>query len=325
MQKIVPGIIILFAASKIDFHIWQKVSRFAFIISIILVVALMFSGSGTINGAKRWLSIGGFQFQPSELLKLSLIFLLSSKIATLKEEITNFKDGLLKLLVPVAIAFTLVLMQPNFSMGLIIVFISIFLVFIAGCKLKHLVYLMSPLLPGLVLIALTQPYRLKRILAFFSPEENVASSYQQVQSMISLGNGGFFGTGLGYSTQKLGYLPMPFTDTIYAILGEETGFVGAFVVLSLFGILIWRGFVIGKNAQSDFGKYLAIGITLSVFINLFIHIGVCTGLIPATGQPLPLISFGGSNLLMNLFALGILLNISIAEKKTHQEKKVIYD
>jgi cell division protein FtsW len=153
---------------------------------------------------------------------------------------------------------------------------------------------------------------MKRVMAFLDPSANPQSSYQSLQALISLGNGGLIGTGLGNGTQKLGYLPMPFTDTVFAILGEETGFIGTMVVLGLFGLILWRGLRIAYACADRFGGLVAAGISISVALNVAMHVGVCVKLFPTTGQPLPFVSYGGSSLIANLLGMGILLNISNA-------------
>jgi cell division protein FtsW len=156
----------------------------------------------------------------------------------------------------------------------------------------------------------SSPYRLKRVMAFLHPEDNPASSYQSLQALISLGNGGLFGTGLGTSTQKLGYLPMPFTDTIFSILGEELGLMGTVLCLSLFALVVWRGLRVSFHCPDRFGSLVALGVTTSLSVNVFMHVGVCAKFFPTTGQTLPFVSYGGTSLVASLFAMGVLLNIS---------------
>src|SRR5690606_33823788 len=151
---------------------------------------------------------------------------------------------------------------------------------------------------------------LKRVMGFFRPDDNPASSYQSLQALISLGNGGLFGTGLGTSTQKLGYLPMPFTDTIFSILGEELGLIGTLACLSLFALVVWRGLRISFHCPDRFGSLAALGIVVALSVNVIMHVGVCAKFFPTTGQPLPFVSYGGTSLVAGLFAMGVLLNIS---------------
>ena len=165
-------------------------------------------------------------------------------------------------------------------------------------------------LPALGALMVSSSYRLKRVMAFLHPDDNPASSYQSLQALVSLGNGGIFGTGLGTSTQKLGYLPMPFTDTVFSILGEELGLMGTGLCLLLFAVVIWRGLRIAFLCPDRFGSLAALGITVSLAVNVIMHVGVCAKFFPTTGQPLPFLSYGGTSLVVGLFAMGVLLGIS---------------
>lgn len=309
LKKIVLGLICMGIGLRVDHQIWVKFARPFFYVSILLLVGVLVLGFAA-HGATRWLSIGGFDFQPSEIMKISIIFLLAAKLAEAGEDIQNFKIGFVRPLILVGLVFLLIILQPNYSMATSIFFVCVVMMFAAGTQVKHLALLGLAAIPAVVVLAITSSYRLKRVMAFMDPTGHTGSSYQQLQSLISLGNGGLFGTGLGQGTQKLGYLPMPFTDTIYAILGEEMGFLGTTLVLGLFLIVMWRGYMIARHSTSRFGRNVAVALTTALGLNVFMHVGVCTRILPATGQPLPLVSFGGSSLLMNLFAMGVLLNLS---------------
>jgi cell division protein FtsW len=316
IKKVVLGIFVMLVGMSLPKDLLRKVTRPFFFGCLILLVLLLVSGMGiTLNGAKRWMNIGGFVFQPSELMKFATILMVALKLEEVKANLDDFKTGFMKPMIIVSVVFGLIILQPNYSMASIIMMISLVMIYVGGCKLKHLGILALLGLPAMVYLAISQSYRLKRVMAFLNPEENVASSYQQLQSLISLGNGGLLGTGLGAGTQKLGYLPMPFTDMIYAMIGEELGLMGTTLVLVLFGLLIYRGIQIAINKFDYFESLVALGLTLSITMNVFLHIGVCISLLPPTGQPLPLISYGGSSLIMNLFAMGILLGLSRSEIK----------
>lgn len=312
LKKVVIGLIAMGIGLRVDHQVWLKWSRPFFIFCIVLLVGVLALGIAA-HGARRWISIGGFEFQPSEIMKTAIIFLLAAKLAEAGENIRDFRYGFSRPLVLVGIVFLLIIMQPNYSMATSILLISVVMMYAAGTQIKHLALLAILGIPAAGVLAVTAAYRLKRVLAFMDPNGHSESSYQQLQSLISLGNGGIFGTGLGQGTQKLGYLPMPFTDTIYAILGEEMGFIGTTLVLGLFFVVMWRGYTIARHAKTRFGRNVAVALTTALGLNVFIHVGVCVRLLPATGQPLPLVSFGGSSLIMNLFAMGVLLNISNPE------------
>lgn len=311
LKKVIIGFVALMVGLSIPPLAWLRLARPMYILSVFLLIFLLIGGSGqTLNGAKRWISLGGFAFQPSELAKFSMIFLLAFKLSINKENLSDYKVGLIAPLALVGILFSLILIQPNYSTASTILIVALIMMYAAGTQIKHFIYCFVVGIPIVGVLAISSPYRMKRILAFFDPSANVNSSYQQLQSLMSLGNGGIFGTGLGEGTQKLGYLPMPFTDTIFAMVGEEMGFIGTLSVILLFGLLAYRGIKIAREQESTFLSLVALGITLSLAVNAFVHIGVCTKLLPPTGQPLPLISYGGTNLIMNLFALGVLLAIS---------------
>jgi len=312
LKKVVVGLLFFFIGMRVDHQVWLRIARPMFYVCVVLMVGVLVLGFAA-HGATRWLSIGGFDFQPSELMKISIFFLLAGKLADAGDDIRDIRYGLTRPLFLVGVVFVLLMLQPNFSMASMILFVCLVMMFAAGTQIKHLAILPAVGIPLAVILTVTSDYRMKRVMALIDPTGHEKSSYQQLQSLISLGNGGLFGTGLGQGTQKLGYLPMPFTDTIYAILGEEMGFLGALLVLGLFLIILWRGYTIARQAQSRFGRNLAVALTTSLGLNVFIHVGVCTRLLPATGQPLPLVSFGGSSLVMNLLAMGILLNLSNPE------------
>ncbi len=323
IKKVALGFFVMALGMAMPVEWLRKITRPFFIGCLILLVLLLVTHMGiTLNGAKRWMRIAGFEFQPSELAKFATILMISLKLEELKPVMHDFKQGFLKPLILLGMVFGLIILQPNYSMASIIAGISLVLIFAAGAKVKHMGMLMTAGLPFMGVLAISQAYRLKRVLSFLNPEENAASSYQQMQSLISLGNGGMVGTGLGAGTQKLGYLPMPFTDMIYAMIGEELGLVGTTLVLSFFGILIYRGINVSMSKRDTFESLVALGLTLSVTFNVFLHIGVCIALLPPTGQPLPLISYGGSSLIMNLFAMGILLGLSRRENYAMSSVKI---
>jgi len=309
LKKVAVGLLFFAIGMRIDHQNWLRIARPMFYVCVALMVGVLVLGFAA-HGATRWLSIGGFDFQPSELMKISIFFLLAAKLSEAGDDIRDIRFGFTRPLFLVGIVFVLLMLQPNFSMASLILAVSLIMMFAAGTQIKHLALLPAIGIPAAVIMTVTSDYRMKRIMALIDPSGHEKSSYQQLQSLISLGNGGLFGTGLGQGTQKLGYLPMPFTDTIYAILGEEMGFLGAVLVLALFLVILWRGYTIARQVQSRFGRNLAVAITTSLGLNVFIHVGVCTRILPATGQPLPLVSFGGSSLVMTLLAMGILLNIS---------------
>lgn len=306
IKKVVVGLIAFLVGLLIPYKLWEKYSAHMLVVSLGLLAYILISGAGSINGASRWV----FGIQPSELAKLSLIMYLAHRLASKSAVMNTFGQGLLGSLIVPGFMMLLIILQPNYSMVLMLSGITAVMIYAGGARVRHMVILAAVALPGLIVVMLSSSYRMKRVMAFLNPELNGDSAHQSLQALISLGNGGLFGTGLGEGTQKLGYLPMPFTDTVFAILGEELGFVGALGVLILFGMLVWRGLRVAQGCPDRFGSLMAVGICASIALNVIIHVGVCVKLFPTTGQPLPFVSYGGTSLIINLLAMGILLNIS---------------
>jgi cell division protein FtsW len=306
VKKVVIGLIAFLVGMTVPHRIWERLSRPLLLVSLGLLIYILVSGAGSINGASRWV----FGIQPSELAKLSLIIYLARRLSEKAPEMHLFGRGLLASLIMPALVAVLIVLQPNYSMVLMLCGITLAMVFTAGARIRHLLILASVAVPLLVVVMLSSAYRMRRVLAFLDPNANGASAHQSKQALISLGNGGLIGTGLGEGTQKLGYLPMPFTDTVFAILGEELGFVGTMGVLFLFGLVVWRGLRVARACPDRFGSLMAAGLVASIALNVIVHVGVCVKLFPTTGQPLPFVSYGGTSLIMNLLGMGILLNIS---------------
>ncbi len=311
LKKVFVGLFALTLGFVLNFKIWEKFSRpFLFVTLLSLIYLVTASGITGIHGAKRWIQLGGFSLQPSELAKIAAIFFLAKFLTDKENLIGEFKKGLLASLVMVGILFALVLKQPDYSSAAIILSIAAVLIFAGGAQIKHLFLLALTGIPALGFLMVSSSYRLQRVMAFLNPDENTASSYQAIHSLIGLGTGGLTGTGLGTGTQKLGYLPMPFTDTIFSIMGEELGLIGTFICLLLFALIIWRGLRVAFLCADRFGSLVALGIITSFAVTVVMHVGVCAGFFPTTGQPLPFVSYGGTALISMMFLSGILLNIS---------------
>ena len=312
LKRVVIGLVAFIGAMLVPYKLWERFAVHLVIFSVAMLAFIFITGAGSINGARRWITVASFGLQPSELAKLALIFYLARRLAEKVRvgEMERLGRGLIASLVVPFILFALILAQPNFSTGATVFGITLAMVFIAGARASHLGMLAALAAPAMAAVMLSSPYRLRRVLALIDPSANPESSYQARQALISLGNGGPIGVGLGEGTQKLGYLPMPFTDTVFAILGEELGFVGTFGVMALFGVLVWRGLRIARRCPDRFGSFAAAGITVSIAINVIMHVGVCTGVFPTTGQTLPFVSYGGTSLIAALIGMGVLLNIS---------------
>lgn len=299
------GIIAMFIISKINYKLLDKISlHFAWGI-IFLLICVHFWGT-TVNGATRWLTIGPIQFQPSEAAKLSVIMLLSSAFS---KDINIFGNKIRKYLIPIIIMIALIFKQPNLSMVIILLLSSLFMYFAAGGSLKMIG---SAIGGGILLISIAiQSFQKQRIMIWLNPESDpYGAGYNIIQSMMAFVAGGFFGEGYGSSRQKLGWLPEGHTDFIYAVFGEEFGFLGCILIIGLFLAFLRRGLLISGKCDNLFGKLLAAGITVTICLQAFFNISVASSMLPATGIPLPFISYGGTSLFITMCMIGVLLNIS---------------
>ena len=306
VTKVIAAVVVLGLFSKIDYALWKVTARVIFVVGAVLTLAATVSG-GEVNGASRWI----FGIQPSEILKFAFIAWVCSKLSDAGDDITSLKCTIIQPAVPLGISAVLLLSQPNFSMLIMFCVLLLVLLLIAGANYKYVGLSVLVSVPVGILAMLCTSHTRNRILAFFSTTDAMKNSqYQVYHALAALGNGGIFGTGIGMGEQKLGFLPEAHKDVIYAVIGEEFGFVGTLFVLIAFAILFSQGYNIAKSSLTRFGRYMAVALTTSLFMNFVIHVCVCVRLIPATGQPLPFISFGGTNLLCSAAFIGILLNIS---------------
>src|SRR5881409_2139185 len=278
---------------------------------VLLVLVLVSPFGQAINGTRRWIRLGPVSFQPAELAKLALVIYLAAFLAKKREGLADFWQGLLSPLVVAGVLGALVLAQPDLGNCLTLIAMTFALLFLAGGRLAHLGLILAPAVTISAIAVWAAPYRLRRVTAFLDPwSDPRGSGFQIIQSWLAFGNGGVLGQGIGASKQKLFYLPEAHTDFIFAIVGEELGFLGAVAIVALFMVLVWRGLRIGLRAPDPFGAYLALGITVLIAIQTLVNLGVVMGLLPTKGLPLPFISFGGSALLVTMLSTGVLLNIS---------------
>lgn len=306
------GIAAMFFIMNIEYWTWKTWAKLLLIICFVLLVLVLIPGIGNVrNGSRSWIGIGAFSVQPSEFMKLAMIAFLAKYLSVRQKYITSFKKGLAPSLGLVFLAFGMIMLQPDLGTGTVMVGTCIVMIFIAGARISHFVFLGLIGVAGFVALVLSAPYRIKRITSFLDPwEDPLGSGFQIIQSLYAIGPGGLFGLGLGQSRQKFFYLPEPQTDFIFAILAEELGFIGGSLILLLFSLLLWRGIRIALGAPDLFGSFLAVGIIAMIAIQVMINIGVVTGLMPVTGITLPFLSYGGSSLTLMLMAIGVLLNIS---------------
>ncbi|HLV32442.1 MAG TPA: putative peptidoglycan glycosyltransferase FtsW [Chitinispirillaceae bacterium] len=293
---------------NVDYHIWGRLSNLFYVASIILLVIVLFLPE--INGARRWISIGQFSFQVSDFARMALIMVIARNCERAGDEIKNW-NVLSKILLKTGIVCGLILLEPNFSTALILALIGLMMLFLSGARFIHLATLAVSTIPVMFVLVLKTPYRKARITGFLniiSEQSNLG--YQAFQSLIGLGNGGIFGVGLGKGEQKFFYLPEPHTDFMISILGEETGFIGLLIIISIYAFIIFRGMKISLNAPDRMGQLMSFGFTSVITLYLLFHAAVGTGLVPTTGIPLPFLSYGGMSLIFMMSSVGILLNIS---------------
>ncbi len=321
----VLGLVAMMALSKVDYHIYRKLKWIIYIVCIVFLVLVGFIGTGA-NGAKRWIIIAGINFQPSEFAKIGFILFFASLLSDVKEhgKIKDYRYGFIyPMIFIVPIVGSILILQNHFSATFIITVVTVVQMFVAGTKISH--FLITGLIGGIcgagaLMVknggsTLGTDFRSTRIETWLDPfTDPTGAGWQIIQSWYAIASGGLFGVGLGNSKQKYLYLPEPHNDFIFSVLAEELGFVGCVVVILLFTVFVWRGVVIAMKAQDNFGCLIAIGIVTMLGLQAMINIAVVTGTIPVTGMPLPFFSYGGTSLIANLMAVGILLNISRTAK-----------
>jgi cell division protein FtsW len=315
-----PGIFLAFLAFKIRLDFLKKWAPILLLINLILLAMVFLPKIGAgAGGATRWLSLGPISFQPSEFLKLTFILYLAAWLtgrapqqsAGGRQAEKAFSQTFIAFLTVIGLISLLLIFQPDISTLGMIVLVAVLMYFLAATPLWHSILIILIGAGGLLSLIKLAPYRAARLLVFLKPETDpMGIGYQLKQALITIGSGGMFGLGLGMSSQRLSFLPQSISDSIFAIMAEETGFIGSFILISLFLIFLWRGFKVAKETENKFSQLLAVGISSWIVIQAFINLGSMTGLLPLTGIPLPFISYGGSALVTELAGAGILLNIS---------------
>jgi cell division protein FtsW len=316
----VMGLGVIFIVGAIDYKLLKKFSKAILIVSAgLLAMLLMFKATGAITGAARWIGYGPFKFQASDLAKYALIIHLAAMIAEKKNYLKDLNRAYYPMVTVVGVVVGFIALAPNFSTAAVIAGICFLVMFIGGVSLKHLGATLLMFVPLAAAFAVAAPYRMARVLTFLG-QGSAKGGYQIEQALIGLGNGGMLGLGPGASKQRELFLPASYNDFIFAVLGEEYGFIGAALIIALFlGVMIC-GVLIARNAMDDFGKYLAYGITITLGAYAFINAAVACHLVPTTGLPMPFVSFGGSAALFNSIGVGLLISIS-REKKRIEKKK----
>ena len=312
--RVLAGVGIMLLFSRLDYHCLERWSKPMLVGALGMLLFVLFEGT-RMKGATRWIDVGLISFQPSEFAKFALIGHLGVMLADKRDYIGDLKFSFVPMMFWTALVCGLVAVQPNMSTSLVIFMVAMSVLFIGGANMKHL---LSVALGGVVvgaLYAVSAEYRMRRIMAFIGlhseGEASLASgdNYQLTQGLLAFGSGGIFGVGPGHSRQRF-HLPEPFGDFIFSIIGEEYGYIGTLLILGVFGVIIWRGLLVARQAPDDLGRNVAAGVTLIIGFYAVINACVTTGLLPTTGLPMPFISYGGSAVLFSAAAVGILLNIS---------------
>lgn len=309
------GSLMTFAIMSLDYRVLRDYAKPMILLSFLLLIVVLIPSIGTSSfGARRWFKLGPISFQPSEFAKLAVMIYTADFLARKQAKITKFVEGFLPLLFIMGSVCLLIVKQPDLGSSVLIAAIVFIMMFVAGTRLLHLGGLVAMAVPLLVYLVISEPYRMRRIIAFIDPwQDSQGVGFQLSQSQIALGSGGAFGVGLGQSMQKLFYLPAAHTDFILSIIGEELGLVGTIFTVLLFMAFIWQGARITKRTRDPFGYYLALGIVSMIGLQCVVNIGVSIGAFPTKGLPLPFISYGGSALVFHMMSVGLLLNISRIE------------
>jgi len=297
---------------RTDYRQWEPLVWPFFVVSLALLVAVLIPGVGVeVNGARRWLRIAGLTVQPSEVVKLAAVALLAHNLPRKGECLRDFRNGLVPQLILVGAPTFLIYHQPDLGNAVVVAAVGLLLLYLAGARVVHLSFLLVTVVPVLAWKIVDTGYRVRRLVAFLDPwADPTDSGWQITQSLMALGSGGVTGTGLADGVQKLYFLPEPHTDFIFSVVGEELGLLGTLAVAACFLLFAWRGLRVAVRAPTPFGQYLAAGIVILITLQALLNMMVCTSLVPTKGLPLPFVSYGGTSLVLNLVAAGVLLNIS---------------
>ena len=309
---LIVGIFLMIFMSKINYNFYYKNANKFLGIGFVLLILVLIPGVGTVrNGSQSWFNFGLFSLQPSEIMKIVLIIFTSKYLSNNQDDIKYTFKTIIPILSVTIIAFLLIMLQPDFGSGVVLTMSIIGLIFSSGADFSFFLKIGIIGIIGVVGLIIVAPYRVARIVSFLNPwSDPLGSGFQIIQSLYAIGPGGLFGKGLGNSIQKHFYLPEPQTDFIFSIICEELGFLGAFLVVLLFALIIYLIIKISLEANDLFAKYLAFGLAFQLSFQTMLNLMVVVGLIPVTGVTLPFLSYGGSSLLVSMVSIGIILNIS---------------
>jgi cell division protein FtsW len=307
------GGVLLIIASHIDYFRWRDFAWPLLLLTILLLLIPVLPFTEMIaperNGARRWLLVGPAQFQPSELARLAVVIWCAMLAAKKGERVREFRKGVLPFVTVLGLIFGLILLQPNLSMAVLVTMLGGVVLFASGAKIGHFLILLMVGVTVAYNAVQGAQYRLARVLTFLGPGDSTAGAFQVSQSVIGFASGRLFGVGLGEGQQKLGYLPYAYSDFLFSSIGEEWGFIGVCVLVALYVTFCWLGFRIARTASDPFGRYLAVGLTVTVGLTAFMHMAVNLDMMPTTGLTLPFVSHGRSSLVISLLGAGILINI----------------
>lgn len=312
LYGVLPGLLIFFLFSKIDYRFWKKVSLVVLFGSLVLMIFVFVPDIGIgLKGANRWVSLWGLSFQPSEILKLAMVIYLAAWFGSRDERIKNWSYSAAPFFVVISFIGLLLALQPDVGTLAVVVLIALGIYFAAGSSMKHIFVVVAIFIIAVAGLIFIEPYRINRIKTFFDPSVDPRGiSYQLNQSLIAIGSGGMFGNGYNESTQKWGFLPEVVNDSIFAVVVEELGFVGAMVLIGLFIFLSHTLISIARNTSDKFGRLLVIGMSAWIVGQAFINIAAVSGLLPLTGIPLPFMSHGGTAVMALMAGLGIVSNVA---------------
>jgi len=311
LLNLLVGLAAMYLAMRVPYSVWKSWVPVFLVFCLALLILVVIPGIGhQVGGARRWLRLGSFSLQPTELLKLAMIFNVAYFLDRKGDLVHEFRRGLVPNIVVMGVFLSLVMLQPDFGTSVLIALTVTLMIFVGGAKPGHILFGLAGF--GMIgaLLIVSQSYRMKRMLAFLDPwQDRLDTGFQIIQSYLAFGSGGWFGVGLGDSRQKMFFLPEAHTDFVVSILGEELGVMGVVFLVGLLAVFLWRGFAICLQSADDFGRYLAFGITASLGLQMVLNLAVVMGMMPTKGLPLPFISYGGSALLVSLTMTGILLSV----------------
>jgi cell division protein FtsW len=311
------GVIVLVVCRHFPYKYYRPLAYPMIGLTMIFLVLTQFPAFGlSAGGSTRWMRLGSFSFQPSELVRLALVIYLAYSMEKKEDRIKQFSIGFIPHVLVLAVFVVLIFLQPDFGSVVILGALTWIMLFIGGVRVSHLFASLIVILPLGYLLFINAEYRLKRLLGFLNPWEYSADAgYQIVHSLMAFGTGGLWGTGIGKGYQKLFYLPEPHTDFIFSVIGEELGLFGILIIIGLYIWIVLRGITIARSARDLFGAYLAAGLTMAMGLQIVINMGVALGLLPTKGLTLPFLSYGGTSLLLNMASIGMLMNISAMRKR----------